>query len=159
MQEILEIEYEGIEENEEYNILLNKVLEICFQTEKLDKNKIYVNIILTTPEKIQNFNKTYRNINKPTDVLSFPMFEKEELHNYLKNNDNNILEVLGDIVISISKVEEQAKEYGHSFNRELAYMAVHGFYHLIGYDHMQEEEKKQMRQKEEIILAKVGLTI
>lgn len=156
--EILEIQYEGVEENQTYNTLLKMVLETCFQTENLDKNKIYVNIILTTPTEIQKYNKTYRNIDKPTDVLSFPMFEKEELKSYLENN-NNMLEVLGDIIISIDRVKEQAKEYGHSFERELAYMAVHGFYHLMGYDHMEEEEKKQMRQKEEVILEKIGLTI
>ena len=66
-------------------------------------------------------------------------------------------EVLGDIVISIEQVKKQADEYGHSFERELAYMVVHGFYHIIGYDHIEEKEKKEMRQKEEAILKKIGL--
>ena len=159
MQEILEIEYKGIEENKQYNILLKNVLEICFKIENLDTNKIYVNIILTTPEIIQKLNKTYRNIDKQTDVLSFPMFEKEDLKKYLENNNGNIIEVLGDIVISIEKVQEQANEYGHSFERELAYMTVHGFYHLMGYDHMEKVEKEEMRKKEENVLEKLGLTI
>ena len=70
------------------------------------------------------------------------MFEKEEIQEAKQN-----AEVLGDIIICIEKVEEQAKEYGHSFERELAYMLVHGFYHLMGYDHMTDEEKQEMRAK------------
>jgi len=65
--------------------------------------------------------------------------------------------MLGDIVISIEKVEQQAEEYGHSFERELSYMVVHGFYHIIGYDHIQEEDKLKMREKEEIILNKLDI--
>lgn len=159
MQEVLEIEYLGVEENQQYNSLLKNVVEVCFQTEKLDRNKTYVNIILTTPVEIQRINNIYRNIDKPTDVLSFPMFEKEEIKDLLKSKHWNIKEVLGDIVVSVEKVKEQAKEYGHSFERELAYMVVHGFYHLMGYDHMEEKDKKQMREKEENILEKIGLTI
>ena len=77
------------------------------------------------------------------------MFEKQELE---ERKNPVVEEVLGDIIISIPRVEQQAKEYGHSVERELAYMVVHGFYHLMGYDHMQEEDKKQMRAKEEAIL-------
>ena len=82
------------------------------------------------------------------------MFEKEEIEEIIqKRKKNNISEALGDIVISISRVEEQAKEYGHSFERELSYMIVHGFYHIMGYDHIKEEDKKIMRPKEEEILS------
>ena len=79
------------------------------------------------------------------------MFEKEEIKK-LKNHKNFIPEVLGDIMISIERVEKQAQEYGHSFERELAYMLVHGFYHLMGYDHIEENDKIQMREKEEKVL-------
>ena len=81
------------------------------------------------------------------------MFEKEELENIKIFNED----VLGDIVISIQRVKEQAEEYGHSFERELAYMTVHGFYHLMGYDHIDEEDKIVMRQKEENILSKLKI--
>ena len=108
----------------------------------------YVNVILTNPEHIRALNNEYRKIDKETDVLSFPMFEKDELAN-MKNVGQ---EVLGDIVISIERVKEQAKEYGHSVERELAYMVVHGFYHLMGEDHLEEEDKKRMRAKEEVVL-------
>ena len=98
-------------------------------------------------------NNTYRKINKATDVLSFPMFEKDEIPNII----SEIEEPLGDIVISIEKVKEQAEEYGHSFERELAYMTIHGFYHLMGFDHMTEEEKKEMREKDENVLEQLNI--
>ena len=80
------------------------------------------------------------------------MFEKEELDNMIKNKKFEYEDVLGDIIISIDKVERQAEEYGHSFERELSYMVVHGFYHLMGYDHIQEQDKVIMRKKEDKIL-------
>ena len=108
---------------------------------------------------IRRTNKTYRNIDKETDVLSFPMFEKEELQEKIKNGQPfPVKEALGDVMISIERVKEQAQEYGHSFQRELAYMLVHGFYHLMGYDHIEEEDKKQMRNKEEVILNILHIT-
>ena len=122
----------------------------------MNNSNIYINIILTDPNNIRKTNKQYRNIDKETDVLSFPMFEKEEIEN-LKNSKNLVPEVLGDIMISVERVKKQAKEYGHSFERELAYMLVHGFYHLMGYDHIEEEDKKQMREKEEIVLSKLRI--
>ena len=87
-------------------------------------------------------NKEYRNIDKETDVLSFPMFLKEEIEEKIINKQLEHEEVLGDIVISIERVIQQSEEYGHSFERELSYMVVHSFYHLMGYDHIQEEDKK-----------------
>ena len=157
MKQLSEIVYLDIEENKEYEDLINKVLETCFETEKILNQKLYISLTLTTPEQIQKINKEYRNIDNPTDVLSFPMFEKEELKEVLDNTENDLEEVLGDIIISIERIKEQAKEYGHSFERELAYMVVHGFYHLMGEDHMEEEEKKQMRAKEENILNKLNI--
>ena len=147
-----EIEYLDIEQNKEYELIVKKVLEKCFQEEQLDKTKLVVEITLTTPEHIREINKEYRNIDKSTDVLSFPMFEKEDLEKGIKNNKFQEEDVLGDIVISIQRVKEQAEEYGHSFERELSYMIVHGFYHLMGYDHIKEEDKIQMRKKEKTVL-------
>lgn len=154
MQNIVQINYDGLEENSEYEKTIKQVVQACFKEEKLNSKNLYINIILTTPSNIKKVNKQYRNIDKETDVLSFPMFEKNEM--YKVNND--IQEVLGDIIISIERVQEQAKDYGHTFTRELAYMVVHGFYHLMGYDHMEEEDKKQMRSKEETILNKLEIT-
>ena len=85
------------------------------------------------------------------------MFEKDELEEKLAKHEFVFQDILGDIIISIPRVIEQAKEYNHSFERELAYMTVHGFYHLMGYDHMEEEEEKEMIAKQEQVLAQLGL--
>ena len=148
-----EINFLEIEEKEEYVKTVQKVFEACFKEENFSDKNLYINVILTNPENIRKLNKEYRNIDKETDVLSFPMFEKEELEKIELNH----IEVLGDIVISIERVKEQAEEYDHSFEREFAYMLVHGFYHLMGYDHIEEIDKKQMREKEENILNKLNI--
>lgn len=157
-----EIIYKNLEKNAKYEDTIKEVINECFKTERLDKTNLYISITLTEPNEIERINKQYRNIDRPTDVLSFPMFEKEELDRFieenLKNSDVNIQgDILGDVVISIPKVYEQAEEYGHSFERELAYMVVHGFYHLMGYDHMEEVDKNIMRKKEEAVLSKLGI--
>ena len=151
--EIVQINFLDIPKNKKYKELIYSVITECFNEEKLNEKNLYVNIVLTNPENIKKINNEFRNINKETDVLSFPMYEKNEL-NQLKNCYED---VLGDIVISIERVKKQAIEYEHSFDRELAYMIVHGFYHLMGYDHMTETEKKQMRQKEEKVLKKLNI--
>ncbi len=147
-----EIIYQDIEENREYEATIKKVVEKCFEEEGISASKLCLTITLTTPENIKKINKEYRNIDKETDVLSFPMFEKQELDEIIAKRKFEHEDVLGDIVISIARVEEQAKEYGHSFERELSYMVVHGFYHVMGYDHIKEEDKQKMRPKEEKIL-------
>ena len=154
---MLEIVYKDIEENNEYEEIIKKVIERCYKEENLENSKLFITITLTDPENIQRINKEYRNIDKPTDVLSFPMFEKEELDKKIANNDFGYEDILGDIIISIKRVEEQAEEYGHSFERELSYMVVHGFYHLMGYDHIKEEDKEIMRPKEEKVLKDLNL--
>ncbi len=154
----IDIEYLNVEPNEKYEEIISKVLNKCFEEENLPQNKLSVSITLTDLKNIRNLNCKHRNIDKETDVLSFPMFEKEEIDKKVAKNDFQIEDILGDMVICIPKVEEQAEEYGHSFERELSYMVVHSFYHLMGYDHMEEEPKKEMRQKEEYILKQLGIT-
>ena len=153
-----EIVYDGIDEKEEYKNVIEKVLSQCFKEEKLEDSKLCVTVTLTTPKTIQEINKQYRNIDRATDVLSFPIFEKDELDKKIQENDFENEDVLGDIVVSVEKVNEQAIEYGHSFERELSYMIVHGFYHLMGYDHIEEDDKKIMRKKEENILGKLSIS-
>ena len=152
-----EIIYQEIEEKKEYEEIIEKVLTQCFQEEGLKKSKLSITVTLTTKEEIRKINKQYRKVDEPTDVLSFPMFKKEELKEKLQKQDFLYEDILGDLVICIEKVEEQAKEYGHSFRREFSYMLVHGFYHLMGYDHIQEEDKKEMRPKEEKILMQLKI--
>ena len=147
-----EIVYQEIEEKKEYEEIIKKVLSQCLKEEKLENAKLFITITLTTPKNIQKINQEYRGINRETDVLSFPMFEKDELKEKIEKRDFVHEDVLGDIIISLERVREQAEEYGHSFERELSYMLVHGFYHLMGYDHIKEEDKIEMRPKEEKIL-------
>ncbi len=153
-----EITYLNIEENEQYEKTVKKVLQKCFEEEKLLNSKLTITITFTNPEEIRKINKEYRNIDKATDVLSFPMFEKVEIEEKIEKEDFLHEDILGDIIISIEKVKEQAIEYGHSFERELSYMLVHGFYHLMGYDHIEEKDKKEMRPKEDKILNELKIT-
>lgn len=153
-----EITYLDLDVNNEYEETIKKVLNQCYKEENLEDSKLVITITLTTPENIQEINKEYRNVDRATDVLSFPMFEKDELDNKIRDKDFLHEDILGDIIISIEKVKEQAKEYGHSFERELSYMVVHGFYHLMGYDHMNDIEKAEMRKKEDNILNKLNIT-
>lgn len=154
-----EITYLNIEKGQEdWEGIVEKVLKKCFEEEGLIDSKLIMTITFTTSEEIRKINKKYRKIDRATDVLSFPMFEKAELDEKIKNKDFLYEDVLGDVIISIDKVKEQAEEYGHSFERELSYMLVHGFYHLMGYDHIEEEDKKIMRPKEEKILNELKIT-
>ncbi len=156
MEKFSEIEYRGIKAKKEYEDIIEKVLAKCFEIENIQSKNLYISVTLTTPEEIKNLNKEYRNIDRETDVLSFPMYEKVEIEK-LEKSISEWDDVLGDIVISIPRVEEQAREYGHSFEREFAYMLVHGFYHLMGEDHIKEEDKKQMRAKEEKVLGMLNI--
>ena len=153
----VELVYKNVEENKEYENTINQVIDKCFSVENLQNLNLYISITLTTPDEIRKINNVFRNIDKETDVLSFPMFEKDELDLMVKSGKNDIPETIGDIIISVQRVKDQAVEYGHSFERELAYMVVHGFYHLMGYDHMVEEDKVKMRAKEENVLNELNI--
>lgn len=122
---------------------IKNICEITFEKENVI-NPIY-NIIIVDNKKIREINKEYRNIDKETDVISFAFEETTDI----KYDD---IRVLGEIYISIDKVTSQALEYGHSLKREICFLTVHGLLHLLGYDHMKEEDKIIMRTKEEEIL-------
>lgn len=125
-----------------------------------------ISLLFVDNEEIREINKENRNIDKVTDVLSFPMLDYEEdkvfkdmYLNYefdetFKDGDEL---VLGDIVLSLERALEQSKEYNHSFEREASYLVVHSVLHLLGYDHMEEDEKKIMRNEEEKILSKMNI--
>lgn len=118
---------------------------------KLDLNDIEFNVILTDNKYIHELNKEYRNIDRETDVITFAL-EDDLSFPEMENR------VLGDIYISIDKARSQAEEYGHSFKRELCFLAVHGFLHLLGYDHMEKEEEKIMFNLQEEILNEAKIT-
>ena len=110
-----------------------------------------ISVTFTDNAGIHEINREYRNIDRPTDVLSFPLYEKEEINEDELDEEGRA--ALGDIVISLEKAEAQAIEYGHSFDREVAFLCVHSVLHLLGYDHeLGEAEEKEMFAKQEDIL-------
>lgn len=139
------------ETNEEIKEIseIKKVLNLAIKEEKL--NDIEFNVILVDNHYIHELNKNYRHIDRETDVITFALEDNEtvDVHQY---------RLLGDIYISVDKAVEQSKEYQHSFQREICFLAVHGFLHLLGYDHMTLEEEKIMFSKQELILNEAGIT-
>ena len=126
---------------------LEKVKEVLiYATEKEKLRNVEFNVIIVDNNYIHNLNKTYRNIDRETDVITFALDDEDKV------KSEGDIDILGDIYISIDKAKEQAEEYGHTFLREITFLAVHGFYHLLGYDHMNEEEEKVMFQKQEEVL-------
>lgn len=127
--------------------------------------EVCVNLLLTDNEGIRFYNKEYRNIDKETDVLSFPNLDFEQAGvfsiteeaeaDYFDLDSGELL--LGDIIISVDRIEEQAAAYGHSKRREFAFLTAHSMFHLCGYDHMTEKEAVVMEQKQEAVLQKLGI--
>lgn len=132
--------------------LMKSVIIEALKLENISENA-EISISIVDNAEIKEINKKYRNIDKETDVLSFPLidFENESI---LENDD---FIVLGDIIISIDKVISQANEYGHTFERELGFLIAHSMLHLLGYDHMEEDEEKEMFEKQEVILNNLNL--
>ena len=151
---MIEVFYDGIDNLKEEE-LIRKVIECVLKEEGIKKN-LDVYVTLTNNETIRKVNAEQRNIDRATDVLSFPIFDRSEIPD-LKIEDKTE-DILGDIIVSIEKVKEQAEEYGHSFERELAYLVTHGMLHLLGYDHIIDEEKAVMRKREEEILEILNIT-
>ncbi|MCI8429274.1 MAG: rRNA maturation RNase YbeY [Lachnospiraceae bacterium] len=124
-----------------------------------------VSILLTSDEKIHRLNLEYRGIDRPTDVLSFPQIEyenpadlsmAEEQGTECFNPDTGEL-FLGDIIISLDRVKEQAANYGHSTRREFAFLVAHSMFHLLGYDHMTEEDARDMEARQDLVLLHLGI--
>ena len=137
---------------ENNNEVLTEYIEEVLTMEKIESTlPLYVSLLLTGNEQIQGINREFRKKDSPTDVISFAYHE----------NDDFLVgpyDTLGDIVISLDRVGEQAKEYNHSFTREFYYVLTHGILHILGYDHIEEEDKKEMREREEEILGHFGYT-
>ncbi|HBW34957.1 rRNA maturation RNase YbeY [Desulfosporosinus sp. BICA1-9] len=117
------------------------------------RSEAEVSLMLVDDQRIHALNLEYRGVDRPTDVLSFALQEEMDEEPDFEFED----EMLGDIVISVERAREQAEEYGHSFEREIVYLAVHGTLHLLGYDHEEEDDKLKMRNKEEEVMTKLGL--
>ncbi len=146
----MEVEINNLtEEKEEEISVISFVLETALKFEKIE-NAIF-NVIIVDNSYIHNLNKTYRGIDRETDVITFALEDEKEMLGLCN------VRILGDIYISIEKAREQAREYGHSLRRELSFLAVHGFYHLLGYDHMTEDDEKVMFGKQDKILEICGI--
>ena len=132
--------------------LINKCIEETLKTENFTNN-VEISLSIVNNEEIRKLNSIHRNIDKETDVLSFPMLEE------FNNIENNLLHpiILGDIIISIDKAMTQAKDYGHSLERELCFLTVHSMLHLLGYDHIDKNEEKIMFDKQDIILNNLNI--
>ena len=144
----MELDFYSIDE--QYDSYYEEYLSLLEKTFKLLKLKFdpIVSVSLIDNEKIHDINKQYRNIDRPTDVISFAFLDGEGLD--VKKLNGNV--VLGDIYISIDKALEQAKEYGHDNKREFCFLFVHGLLHLLGYDHMKKEDEEIMFPLQEEIL-------
>ena len=113
-----------------------------------------VSLSVVSADQIRELNANFRQIDRITDVLSFPMYEREELDEIEEKKEYEDYEVnIGDIVLCYDRAVEQAKEYGHSLKRDICYLVTHSIFHLLGYDHMEEEEKQMMRTREELVLS------
>lgn len=135
------------------------IVETALEEKNIINQKVSISINAVDKEEILRINKEYRNVDRATDVLSFPIFSREEINNFSNLEDNKKVKELelGDIIICIDVLQEHAIEYQTGILREMLYMITHGVCHLLGYDHEIEEEKKEMRALEEKILEKIGV--
>jgi len=134
---------------------MTKAADIAMKGEGLDSNVCCVSVSFVSMDEIHKLNKKYRKVDRPTDVLSFPEYEPEEIPELSEYELDELS--LGDVVICEDKAREQANEFGHSYERELIYLFVHSIYHLLGYDHEEDDDKKIMRAKEENVMMQLGI--
>lgn len=160
----IEKEYDlelGLDYEETARLVIDQVLD-----EEECPYEAEVNLLLTSDEEIHRINLEYREIDRPTDVLSFPQVEYEAPADFTWADEHEIEcfhpdtgeLMLGDIIISLDKVKEQAEKYGHGMKREYAFLIAHSMLHLLGYDHMTEEDAKEMEARQSEILEHLGIT-
>ena len=142
---------EGQAVSQEILDTMMKAAEICVAAENIETDRTEISVTFVDMEEIHQLNMDYRQVDSPTDVLSFPQFD--DLNDLPEEGEI----ALGDVVICEQKAREQAEEFGHSFEREIIYLFVHSVLHLLGYDHMDEDEKKIMRRAEEAAMEQLGL--
>ncbi|HCW05539.1 MAG: rRNA maturation RNase YbeY [Clostridiales bacterium] len=151
-------------EDKEENI--RKVIDFALKEEGVNRD-YQVSVLLVDNEEIKDINRKYREIDKVTDVLSFPLLDYPQGKVFKEVYENNNFHesmldqgeiVLGDIVLSLEKAKEQSIEYGHTFKREISYLIIHSILHLLGYDHMNDQDKERMREREEYILSSFNIS-
>ena len=141
-------------ENLPKQAIMNKIEEaakVCLEMEQVDSNLAEISLTFVDMEEIQQLNREYRDTDSVTDVLSFPQFESKD--EFPETGEI----IMGDVVICTEKAMLQAEEFGHSPEREIIYLFTHSLLHLMGYDHMEEDEKQIMRQKEEAVMNRIDL--
>ena len=137
---------DDIKITEEIKNLIEKSIAAVLKVENLDEN-VEVSVSFVGDEEIRDLNRDYRGVDKSTDVLSFPMDYEFII----------VSRILGDVIINTRRVMEQAEELGHSEERELSYLTVHSILHLLGYDHMEDEDKKEMREREKLAMKELSI--
>jgi probable rRNA maturation factor len=156
----IENQQDLLEISENLLFKFREAIELVLEAEGFLK-EVEIDLYMVDPETIQTINKEQRRMDQVTDVLSFPMLDvlkgKVHIEETDKNPENGLL-MLGEIVLCSSKAIEQAKDYGHSIEREMIFLLVHAIFHLLGYDHITKEDEAEMIQKQENILFKMGLT-
>ena len=167
LSDLTDIENEELKKILKYILIyIKELFRYLLKYRNINEKEIYASISIVDKEEIRLINKKQRNIDKVTDVLSFPGLEGEELNEFLKDQEENINNnevstlppiYFGDMVICIDKIFMQANEYGHSFLRELSYLIIHSFFHLLGYDHIEKEDEIIMRKEEEKVLKKLNI--
>lgn len=152
---IINNQQQKVQISHQWEANFEKIAIKCLELENIDP-QAEISLVFVDDNGIQELNKNYRGKDMPTDVLSFALTEMGE--DELEIVEGEMETLLGDIIISLETALRQAEEYGHTVEREVAYLMVHGLLHLLGYDHMTEEDKKVMRQREEKVLEAVGIT-
>ena len=137
--------------DQETQKIMNRAANLCAEEEELDPVRLSLSVSFVDKDEIHSLNRQYRGVDSVTDVLSFPQFDSFE---YLTDWGEVSL---GDVVICREKAQEQAEEFGHSYDRELIYLFVHSVFHLLGYDHETDEDKAEMRAKEEKVMSSLGI--
>ena len=142
---------EGQQVTEEILTTMEAAAKYCLELEGIDEERTEISVTFVEAEEIRELNRDYRDNDKVTDVLSFPQFDD-------LNDIPDFGEIcLGDVVICKERAQEQAEEFGHSFEREIIYLFTHSILHLLGYDHMEDDEKAVMRAKEEATMKEINL--
>ena len=150
----------------EYEDIINRVIEGAIEYVDCPFYSV-VDVTFVDDEAIRQINKEYRQMDKSTDVLSFPMIDYEEAGNFDFLEDDSYQDcfepdtgelLLGDIIISVEHMNKQAENYGHSVEREMAFLVAHSMFHLFGYDHMEDDERIEMERMQEDLLNKLGIT-
>lgn len=140
-----------------YKKLIETTIETVAEVKNIPED-LEVNVLIVEPETIKAINSENRGIDSVTDVLSFPYFDFDTPGNMDAIDDESDEVILGDIILCADRVVSQAKEFGHSQKRELAYLTVHSMLHLIGFDHMTEQDEKQMTAQADVIMDKLGIS-